>query len=112
MAHKYTDARYDPCRICKHPRYAHGNTHCLSCLGTTDIANHEFSFNLSDIQTPGPAVPELPEAIGRIVSASCKCGWEAVYVFPEEATIFLVRVLDHMRISHNVDLSEMGLQYH
>lgn len=56
--------------------------------------------------------PIFPEAVGRVVSLICPCGWEASYVFPEECALFMVRILEHLRDNHELKLPPMKMQNH
>ena len=48
----------------------------------------------------------VPTAAAGIKSFKCKCGWEAVFICPEEDEKQLVSILTHLVNQHGLDVPE------
>lgn len=90
------------CETCGHHRLEHRIDFCHRCI--EQCATHLFKAK--------SAVPDFPEAVGRVVSVVCPCKWEATYIFPEESNLFLLRVLEHIRDKHDIAIPPMKLVHH
>jgi hypothetical protein len=60
-------------------------------------------LNLNDI---------IPSSYSGIRSVKCECGFENVYVLPEEFDKFLSRLIFHLVVVHHIDLPDIQITSH
>lgn len=95
------------CRFCEHDETSHAPLHhgvntCNECHAGR--ADHVFVA-----QACLPRTEEIVTQTGNgwITTLKCACGWEAMYVLPEECFRYLIGVLGHARDHHGVTLPEI-----
>ena len=49
----------------------------------------------------------VPKVIGTIETVNCDCGWEAVFVLPEEADFKLSSIINHLVYRHKIKFPEI-----
>lgn len=96
------------CAKCNHPatshaELSHGVNSCQDC--PAGKADHVFVAHQHLIARPEEVLTEY--GTGQIVTLKCPCGWEAMYVLPEECFRYLIGVLGHVRDAHGTPFPEM-----
>ncbi len=56
---------------------------------------------------PDPEQIVTEHCDGFIVTVKCACGWEAMYMLPEECFRYLIGVLGHAKDAHGVKLPQI-----
>jgi len=95
------------CKKCNHPETSHapllhGVNSCQDCAA--GIADHVF--------VPQACLPRLEDpcsepSLGWIATVKCACGWEAMYILPEDCFRYLIGVLGHARDAHGTVIPEI-----
>lgn len=94
------------CRTCNHPQSSHAPLHhgvnsCQDCPAGS--ADHVYQ----DGGDPVALSFHSEAGDGFIVTLNCKCGWEAMFILPEECFTYLIAVLTHAKEAHGTVMPEM-----
>lgn len=103
-----------PCEICGKSIWDQGHWY-----NRRDIKGYHV-YKGAKMLTPGltakaniapPAEPPIfPDVTGRVICFTCECGWESMYVLPEECYRYLAGVLIHMTENHGITIPQMKVQ--
>lgn len=59
------------------------------------------------MERPTPEETVTESCDGFVVTLKCPCGWEAMYLLPEECFRYLIGVLQHVKESHGAIIPEI-----
>jgi hypothetical protein len=54
----------------------------------------------------------LSPAVAGVLTSKCECGWEAVFVLPEEHMLMLQKVFEHLVVGHLLILPTITCEWH
>ena len=54
----------------------------------------------------------VPQIMAGIVTMKCECGWEMIFIMPEEQFVLTTRVLAHLRYAHCIEVPQFDCQWH
>lgn len=95
------------CTVCDHEELSHAPLHhgvntCNECHAGR--ADHVF---VAKAILPRDDAPWTNPSAGWVTVLKCPCGWEAMYILPEECFRYLIGVLGHVRDCHGVKFPEI-----
>lgn len=58
--------------------------------------------------------PELsiPQVVAGAMTAKCECGWESVFIMPEEHMTLITVVFQHLKDAHHIDFPQIACFWH
>jgi len=54
----------------------------------------------------------VPQAVAGVMTMKCDCGWEMVFVQPEEHLVMLEKLFGHLINKHLLQLPEIRVEWH
>jgi hypothetical protein len=61
---------------------------------------------------PREKLDPVPQAVAGLVSMKCECGWECVFLVPEEQIILMQVVFAHLQGEHHLLFPKLECFWH
>lgn len=54
----------------------------------------------------------VPQPVAGVMTTKCECGWEAVFIMPEEQVIVIASIFQHLKDGHKLDFPQICCFWH
>lgn len=61
---------------------------------------------------PRSQIDPVPQPVAGAMTVKCACGWESVFIMPEEHIYVMNRVFEHLKAEHNIDFPVICCYWH
>lgn len=54
----------------------------------------------------------IPQVVAGAMTAKCDCGWESVFIMPEEHMVLITLIFQHLKEKHGIDFPQICCFWH